>query len=613
MSTRQKVKVYALILVIVCLSYVGLNAQQPTDGVNSYRLSAVNKRFLPVPDTISCEAGRGIMVAANPDLDNDGKAEIIVSEYRDGGRELVFEVVGNDLLEYVWGSKRLNPGGSGGGPSARTPSVVDFDNDGKMEILFQIGYSSTDSLEKAQRGLYFYEFTGNDNDYGDEPILHLPFEEIDPLFANLSYGRLDNPIRVQDVDGDGKNEMLFTPRAFNDLETGNLYILEIDSGTFENGDANIRLEYKYTNMAKALDFGLDGYVPVNTAVGDIDNDGLNEIVIAGWTNFESGAGLGFLEVTDVDTYTPGSVIQISETSVFTVKGGLDIVDVNGNKAVIIAAGYEPSLVRQILAIDNIVSDAFISPDDVKTISDGIAVWGIMAIGDQDHGSGSDGFDIYVSREFEIVDIEYNGTGALTDPNSYTNHGRLGAFSMNDTYDERKGFFSDIYTYPGMDIDNDGNRDIVVGYKGACETDDGGDYLGGEAFWQNTFNIFVFEWGDSTQSIPITLTTDVANHQSGFTIITPDDYQLEQNYPNPFNPTTNITFDLPLNKNISLKIYNSLGQEVRTIIDNAAYPEGRHTVQWDSRDNGGNWAASGVYIYKLIFGNFSKSKIMTLVR
>ncbi|NIR48570.1 T9SS type A sorting domain-containing protein, partial [candidate division KSB1 bacterium] len=97
-----------------------------------------------------------------------------------------------------------------------------------------------------------------------------------------------------------------------------------------------------------------------------------------------------------------------------------------------------------------------------------------------------------------------------------------------------------------------------------------------------------------------------------TVITPDDYQLHQNYPNPFNPTTTISFVLPINKTVSLKIYNSLGQEVRTLIDNRAYPEGSHTVQWDATNNHGNRVSSGVYIYKLIFGNFAKSKTMTLV-
>jgi hypothetical protein len=420
-------------------------------------------------------------------------------------------------------------------------------------------------------------------------------------------------LTVDDVDGDGKNELLFTPRTFGNLDTGNLYILEVESGTFAEGNASIRLEYKYTGMAKALDFGADGYTPVATAVGDIDNDGLNEIVVLGWTNIETGGGIGFLEVSDVDTYTPGSVVPVEvDYSIFAVKGGLDIVESNGAKAVIFTGGFSGDI-GKVYAIDNIVSEAFISDADIHVLVDDVGVtrWGVMAIGDQDHGSGSDGFDIYVSRVPEIINIEYNGSGALSDAANYTNHGRLGAFNLDDAYDVSDGLFNSIFTYPGMDIDNDGNRDIVVGYKGACGAQ--GDRLEGELFTVNSYGVFVFEWGDSTQSIPITLTTDIKDRSRVWTVVTPDDYQLEQNYPNPFNPSTNITFSLPLDKKISLRIYNSLGQEVRTLINEATYPEGTHTVQWDATDDRGNPVASGVYVYKLIFGNFSKAKTMTLVR
>ncbi len=589
------------------LGLLPVYSQQPADGENSYRLVAVNPRFLPEPDTISCNSGRGVLVAADPDLDGDGKAEVLITEYRDGGRVLVFEVAGDNKLEYVWGSKRINPGTFGSGSTPRSVSVGDFDNNGVPEIIFQIGDNPADSL----RGMYFYEFTGNDNDYGSEPVHVLKFEEIDTLFANLNIGRSENPLTIEDVDGDGKNEMLFTPRSFGNLDAGNLYILEVESGTFAEGNAKIRVEYVFRDMAKAIAGGLDGYVPVATAVGDIDNDNLNEIAVLGWTNIQRGGGIGFLEVSGVDTYTPGSVVPVeSAPSIFAVKAGIDIVDVNGQKGIIFAGGFGSDMGR-VYVIDNVVSEAFISESDIHVIIDDVNItrWGVMAIGDQDHGTGTDGFDIYVSNVPEVIDIEYKGTGALSDPNSYVVHGRLGQFNLDEAYDKSDGLFNSLYTYPGMDIDKDGNRDLVAGYKGACGSD--GDVLEGQLFTNNTYGIFVFEWGDSTQSIPVTLTTDVADR--GFQIITPEDYHLEQNYPNPFNPTTNITFTLPLDKTISLKIYNSRGQLVRTLINNQLYPQGTHTIRWDATDDHGNPVASGVYVYKLIFGNFSKSKTMTLVR
>lgn len=606
----KKYKILIAVIGVLLFRVPAVFAQAPADGDNSYRLTAVNPRFLPAPDTIGCTSGRGVFVAADPDLDGDGKPEILVTEYRDGGRILVFEVVGDDKLEFVWASKRLNPGGFGGGSTPRSVSIGDFDNNGLMEIIFQVGYFAADSLEKAQRGIYIYEHTGNDNDYGTEPVRHITFEEIDPGFSEINVGRSENPMTVSDIDGDGKSEMLFTPRAFGPQEVvGNLYVLEVESGTFSNGDANIRLEYKYEAMASAIDFGDDGYTPVATAVGDIDSDGVDEVVVLGWVNANAGGGVGFFEVSGIDTYNPGSVVQMSESSIFVVKGSVEIVEAGGNVAVLIGGMDAGSFDRKIWAIENIVSEAFVSESDLNVILDGTISWGILDVGDQDHGSGSDGFDIYFSTTKEIRNLEYSGTGSLALPSSYVDHGRLGQFNLIDAYDANGGLFNDIHTYPGMDIDGDGNRDIVVSYKGSC---DPADVLQGEEFIANSYGIFVFEWGDSTQSVPLTLTTSVED-RGGFTIITPDDYTLEQNYPNPFNPTTSISFTLPLDKTVSLKIYNSLGQDVRTLVNNRAYPQGRHTVQWDANDDSGNRVASGVYIYKLVFGNFSKSMKMTLVR
>jgi hypothetical protein len=136
-------------------------------------------------------------------------------------------------------------------------------------------------------------------------------------------------------------------------------------------------------------------------------------------------------------------------------------------------------------------------------------------------------------------------------------------------------------------------------------------LNGESLRKNGFHVYFFEWGDSTTSITPGDSIPVAIKP--IDVITPEDYQLSQNYPNPFNPTTNIDFKLPVNKKIQLKIYNTLGQEVRTLINNQEYSAGTHTIQWDGTDNFGRKVASGVYIYQLKFGGFSISKRMTLTQ
>jgi hypothetical protein len=80
-------------------------------------------------------------------------------------------------------------------------------------------------------------------------------------------------------------------------------------------------------------------------------------------------------------------------------------------------------------------------------------------------------------------------------------------------------------------------------------------------------------------------------------ILPIEYSLAQNYPNPFNAGTEITFTLPQKSEVTLAVYNVLGQKVRTLVARL-FSTGEHSVAWDGRDDRGAEAASGVYFYRL---------------
>ncbi|MDI6767211.1 MAG: S8 family serine peptidase [Bacteroidota bacterium] len=82
-----------------------------------------------------------------------------------------------------------------------------------------------------------------------------------------------------------------------------------------------------------------------------------------------------------------------------------------------------------------------------------------------------------------------------------------------------------------------------------------------------------------------------------TKLIPEEYALEPNYPNPFNPETKIRFSLPNPGVVRLTIYNTLGQEVRSLL-NTAYSMGYHEVVWDGRNNTYHDAASGIYFYRM---------------
>lgn len=88
---------------------------------------------------------------------------------------------------------------------------------------------------------------------------------------------------------------------------------------------------------------------------------------------------------------------------------------------------------------------------------------------------------------------------------------------------------------------------------------------------------------------------------------PNEYVLKQNYPNPFNPITVISFSIPKENNVSLKIYNSLGQFVEELV-NENLPAGNYNVQWRAVN-----LSSGIYYYVLFANNFRESKKMMLIK
>jgi len=88
---------------------------------------------------------------------------------------------------------------------------------------------------------------------------------------------------------------------------------------------------------------------------------------------------------------------------------------------------------------------------------------------------------------------------------------------------------------------------------------------------------------------------------------PVKYDLAQNYPNPFNPTTSINYSLPKESNVILKVYNVMGEEIRTLV-NGSKPAGTHRVNFDA-----SGLTSGFYLYKLETNEFSKTMKMLLAK
>jgi hypothetical protein len=93
---------------------------------------------------------------------------------------------------------------------------------------------------------------------------------------------------------------------------------------------------------------------------------------------------------------------------------------------------------------------------------------------------------------------------------------------------------------------------------------------------------------------------------------PLEFALHENYPNPFNPTTTLRFDLPEVSDMTLTIYNMLGQNVRTFNMNDT-PAGYHSIKWNATNDLGQQVGAGVYLYQLQTKDFVKTRKMVLLK
>ncbi len=93
---------------------------------------------------------------------------------------------------------------------------------------------------------------------------------------------------------------------------------------------------------------------------------------------------------------------------------------------------------------------------------------------------------------------------------------------------------------------------------------------------------------------------------------PTQFELTQNYPNPFNPSTMISYSIAKSSFVSLKVYDILGREVKTLLSQQMNA-GKHNLNWNGDDNYGNKVSSGTYIYRISADNFVSSKKMILIK
>jgi hypothetical protein len=115
-------------------------------------------------------------------------------------------------------------------------------------------------------------------------------------------------------------------------------------------------------------------------------------------------------------------------------------------------------------------------------------------------------------------------------------------------------------------------------------------------YTGTLNIASNDPANPTLAVPVRLDVGTVGISEATTEI-PTTFELRQNYPNPFNPVTRIEFALPVEAQVMLRVYNLLGQEVITLLDELR-PAGFFAIEWDGKTTSASAASSGIYFYRL---------------
>ncbi len=582
------------------------------------------------PDTLrpysSDKGARSVAYAG--DIDSDGKVDFVATDYTNGGRVHWLEL-NNNKLEIVWSSQTRVGVSSGSTP--RWVQVGDLDGDGNKEIIFPLTTTAADFA------IHVYEYQGSDNDMGTEPAFILPADyfvgQTPPAPQGQTFRTNREVAKVYDFDGDGMDELIMTHR------NNSVYILGVD-GPFPGGFTSWQLEGGHPTQVPVNSYSWSAS-HWHSIPADLNGDGKIEIVNHHWNNW----GFWSIIPAGTDSYRyPDTSVAKFYTEIFrdTPTGdqvsymGIEAPDVDGDGndeiAGILYGGSANNYALALIDMSPADTGLYIweqSKGDIISRAGWTAggvengsFWGI-ASGDL-NGNGRDEIFLGGTASYQIVAVEYKGSGSVLDSNSYTNTviwgGAPTSWYQIDIYDSLGTVDSTFTESPfiskmvaGFDYNNNGKKDLVASYQSIYDSTTIRNFV-----WNtdsakfvmtssvkvnnlNKFNVYLFEYGATGIEV------------RELDIVNPEDYVLEQNYPNPFNPSTTVRFSLPVDKKISLKIYDVLGNLVSTLIDGQDFVSGSYEAVWNGKNNFGTSVASGMYIAELQFGNFSKTIKMQLLK
>lgn len=505
-------------------------------------------------------------VEAGTDLDQDGKYEIIITENHtdpnnpdsswNWGRIHVFEVIGDDSLEEVWVSEQIHT--TDYRRIFRDVTTGDLDGDGYYEIIANAckWYGPFSAADTA-RGIYVWEWTGNDNDY--QLVSHYNFT---PLGDDSLGEWWTEKMKVYDIDGDGQQELI---TATNGVSADDRFFILSVTGSFP-GFHVWTPEYM---IVRGVDF--DGS-PTGVNIGDLDGDGNMEVICETYNNLT----VFVIEAQGPSSYQMSTPYALSSTDEYNTKSGaVGDVDGDGRDEFYICGFstgdmYVIDMPEGVDVLNMTMDHIHFLMNTARTLQVGDSVYtfhagdGAERFGDQDHGTGSDGPDIYLAMGHGgLYDLEFVGTDP-TDSASYDEYWIYKDTLALATYGPAYLYLVPI-SIPPVDMDGDGKKEIVTGSMAIPD--------------DTTAGLRVIEWNEGVAV------------QETWKVFPMKELKLNVT-PNPAHNMVNITFSIRKMGDVTLKLYDESGRLVKNILS-GRFEKGTHRVEFST-----SGLSQGVYFLKL---------------
>ncbi len=508
---------------------------------------------------------RGLV--AGSDVDQDGLYEIICSDYDNGGKVHVFEVVGDNQLQWIWSSPNI---GSSTQTTCRYVGLSDLDNDSKQEILLSI--SEQPGYHSDQAGIQVYEWTGENNQFGSAPTA------ITRAVTNLSRFRCDS-FFAKDIDKDGKQELVLAINGDGDQD---YFVVLALTGTFEQKNVSWVKKAEFSKLSSFLGDA------INVLWCDMDGDGHWGILGQSYQNMM----ILPIEVTGPNQYVAGTAFQLNPdiNDVNLINGAAADIN-NDGKDEVFYTGWKTGNLYLLATADDALT---LNANNATLLSRGragapFASFG-MAIGDQDHGLVNDGPDLYIGsggNNYDFYDLEFTG-GDIRDSLNYHWYAMY-----DDTTDG--GAITTQVVVPMNDLDKDGDKELVLGYQSIPDSVDG------QAVEKHWLRVLEYDFPTSVQ------------HLETWTAQVPQAMLLVNNYPNPFAGSTTFALALRQQGVLSGVLFDILGKQVATLAPAQFCPTGERQWQWQGNDDRGQVLPNGIYFARFSLNGTVGTRQITIHR